>query len=77
MQGFQTSSSLVEAVVVDFGQTLHQIQKLSGDNQTTLDESETCEELNNTYLLPLLQGQTRLADQTQIRFEVAEVAEVA
>jgi len=50
-----------------------------------LDGSKPCEELVNSYLLRLrplllhllLQRQTRLADQTRMRLEVAEVAEVA
>ena len=49
-----------------------------------LDGSKSCEELFNSYLLRLrpllhllLQRQTRLADQTRMRLEVAEVAEVA
>lgn len=39
MQCFQTSSSLAEAVVVDFGQILHQIQKLS---KKELIRKESC-----------------------------------
>ena len=53
--------------------------------KTMLDGSKTCEELVNSYLLRLrplphlllLQRQTRLADQTRMRLEVAEAAEAA